>query len=351
MAMTPKQLGEFLSKNQEQGLERERPQLAKVVHTTLRGSTEGTVKCTLINGDLIWVEAGGNMNELSADDQIYVERLGVGVRSQWRMVDFFRTDGGSHTPTLRQDVVSKVHELYASDGAPQTVDCDASGNTTINPAGGDQDTIIEGASEDQLFVVDAGTDTVLIGDRDTNYAQFAIDGELTLIGTARVKSIIELPIATGGGTSNVEAWNGAPSINLDADGETFYASFLAPHAWTAAADMTLYLAVGNEIAETDNDDVSITVQVRGYADGELTGDAGQAVACTLNLTGGDEAINIVNLVSGAIDYDHGTYPIAAGDVVVIEAVVNLGGGSECTGPLHVIRWWVEYTRNKIGEAT
>ena len=50
-------------------------------------------------------------------------------------------------------------------------------------------------------------------------------------------------------------------------------------------------------------------------------------------------------------YNDGTYPIAQGDVVVIRATVNLAGAGECTGPLHVTRWWVEYTKDKLGEAT
>lgn len=191
---------------------------------------------------------------------------------------------------------------------------------------------------------------VNIGD-GTNQVEIQADGEINLAGTAMVTEKVQLPIAVGGGTADVTVFNGAPSINLDTDGETFLASFEAPKAWSAAADLTLVLMVANEIAEDDGDDVSISGQVRGYADGETTGDAGQAVACALNLTGGDEAINVVNRVTGAIDYNEGTYPIAAGDTVVVECTVNLGGAGEATGPLHVISWWVEYTANKLGTAT
>jgi len=189
-----------------------------------------------------------------------------------------------------------------------------------------------------------------IGD-GTNEAIFAPDGELTLAGTARVTRALRLDLDSQHGTATSEAFLGAPSINLDTDAETFYTSFEAPNDWTAAGDLTLVFMVGNEIAETDGDDVSITCQVRGYADGETMADAGQTVACALNLTGGDEAINIINRVTGVIDYDEATYPIAAGDTVVVEAVVNLGGAGECTGPLHIIAWWVEYTADRLGTAT
>lgn len=152
---------------------------------------------------------------------------------------------------------------------------------------------------------------------------------------------VPLPISAGGGTADTEAWRGSPSINLDADGETFHATFVAVD-WGAASDMPLVLMVGNEIAEDDGDDVSITATVHGTADGETTADAGQAVTCVQDLTGGDEAINIVNKVTGTIDYDNGGSPIALGDVVTIKCTVNLAGGGECTGPLHVIAWWVEH---------
>jgi len=189
-----------------------------------------------------------------------------------------------------------------------------------------------------------------IGD-GTNEAIFAADGELTLAGTAKVTDTVELPIATGGGTATIEAFLGAPSINLDADAETWYASFEAPKGWDAASDMTIVCMVGNEIAETDGDDVSFTGQVRGYADGETMSDAGQAVTFALNLTGDDEAINVINKVTGTINYDEATYPIAAGDTVVVKMTVNLGDGTECTGPLRIIAQWVEYTASKLGTAT
>jgi len=191
--------------------------------------------------------------------------------------------------------------------------------------------------------------TVRIGD-GTNDLVISSDGTLSLEGTAKVTAVIPLDLDSQHGTATSEAFNGAPSINLDADTETWYFSFEAPNEWDEVSDLTLVFMVGNEIAEDDGDDVSITCQVRGYADGEEMGDAGQTVAATLNLTGGDEAINIINRVTGTIDYDHGTYPIAAGDTVVVEATVNLTGGGECTGPLHVVAQWVEYTKSTLGTA-
>jgi len=192
--------------------------------------------------------------------------------------------------------------------------------------------------------------SVRIGD-GTNEAIFAPDGEITLAGTAKVTRAIPLGLDSQHGTATSEAFLGAPSINLDTDGEIWIASFEAPNDWDEASDLTLVFMVANEIAEDDGDDVSFTGQVRGYADGETMGDAGQAVAVALNLTGGDEAINVVNRATGMIDWNEATYPIAAGDTVIIEMTVNLGGAGECTGPLHVVAQFVEYAADKLGTAT
>lgn len=189
-----------------------------------------------------------------------------------------------------------------------------------------------------------------IGD-GTNQVAIQADGEIQLEGTAQVTRLVPFPVAALGGTATVEVFQGSPSINLDADGETFYHTLRTPTDWNGASDITVFLDVANEIAEDDGDDVSFTLQARGYNDGETMSDAGQSIACTLNLTGGDEAINVVNRVTGVIDWNEATYPIASDDTLVIKGVVNLGGGGECTGPLHIVAWGIQYTANKLGTAT
>ena len=53
------------------------------------------------------------------------------------------------------------------------------------------------------------------------------------------------------------------------------------------------------------------------------------------------------MVSGTIDYNEATYPIVAGDTVIVKIAVNLGGGGECTGLLHIIDLWCEYTAYRL----
>lgn len=219
------------------------------------------------------------------------------------------------------------------------------GNTTASP---DQEITPDGTNVD--WKINSGILT--IGDGGTtNFLEIKADGEINLNGTAKVTKNIQLPIQTGGGTVTVSAITGSPSIDFNADGEIVYLSFQVPNDWDAASDLTFKAMIQNEIAETDGDDIEIIWTVHGIVDGELNADLGQTVTHALNLTGGDEAINIVNQVSAAIDYNHGTYPIGAGDSVMMKGIVSLAAGTECTGPLHIIDSWIEYTASKLGTAT
>lgn len=219
------------------------------------------------------------------------------------------------------------------------------GNTAGSP---DQSITPDGTNVDW----DINSGILTIGDGGgTNYMSIAPDGEINLVGTAKVTKNHQLPIQTGGGTVTVSAITGAPSIDFNASDEIAYASFQVPNGWDAASDMNIVMMVKNEIAETDGDDVSFTLTVKGIADGEAHTDAGQTVAILQDLTGGDEGQNYVNKCTGVIDYNEGSHPIAAGDTVIIKVVVNLAAGAECDGPLHIIDWWIEYTADKLGTAT
>ena len=201
-----------------------------------------------------------------------------------------------------------------------------------------------------LNITLTGTDSVQIGD-GTNYTTFATDGEVNMAGTAKVTKRLQLPIAVGAGDATVSMIVNAPSIDFNADGEIFYASFVVPYDWDGVSDMYYDAMVHNEIAETDGDDVSITMTVAGWADGETATAVGQTVAIAQELTGGDEAIGKVNLCTGTIDWNEATYPMVAGDVVYIKAVVNLAGAGECTGPLHIVSHNIRYTASRHGQAT
>ncbi len=122
-------------------------------------------------------------------------------------------------------------------------------------------------------------------------------------------------------------------------------SFQVPDDWDGASDMNLVLVVQNRIAETDGDIIDFDCEVWPMADGTANAAAtGQDVDMSLTLTGGTEANNMINFITGVIDYNHGSYPLAIDDWVKIYLTANMGGGgAEITGPLFVLDAWIEYT--------
>ena len=199
-----------------------------------------------------------------------------------------------------------------------------------------------------LYVNSSGTGDIFAFAHDGT-TQFSMKdgGGFVFGGASKPVKRLYLPIDVGGGTADTETFMNSPSINIDTDDETFYASVPVPADWDGASDMVLCFAIANEIAETDGDDVIITLQIKGDADGEAMAANGQAPTCTLDLTGGDEAINVVNLSTATIDYNEATYPIAVDDVLKIKCSIGLGTGTEITGPTHIVAWWVEYTADQL----
>ena len=207
------------------------------------------------------------------------------------------------------------------------------------------------ASKGSIFLYTSATDNtsamymkVADNDADADWVEVA-SPYLTL--PTSVTRYVQLPIATGGGTSDIETFKLAPSINLDADGETFYTSFYVPDDWDEASVLVLRIAVANEIAEDDGDDVSLTLTVFPASFGTAMSTSGLTVEVTKNLTGGIEAIDVVNKCNAQIAYDDGTYPVVVGDLVTVKAVVNLADVGECTGPLHVVGMWLEYQSSDL----
>ena len=265
----------------------------------------------------------------------------------------FGVTGGSHGLDVQFNTITSGEDIIF-DAADKTlifdnVDITLSDGDLIKfgDAGADGSIVSDGTNIDvtinaSMTLGDGGT---------TDYASIAADGEITLAGTAKVTKNHQLPISTGGGTSTVSVITGAPSIDFNADAETAYATFQTPNDWDGASDLSIVMMVKNEIAETDGDDIEFVCTVKGISDGEAHTDAGQTVTLALNLTGGDEGQNVVNKCTGVIDWNDATHPVAAGDTVIIKAVVSLGAGTEPTGPLHIIDWWIEFTANKLGTAT
>lgn len=84
-------------------------------------------------GEIIYCEAraAGAMFDIAVNDYVWVRRLVGDQQNKWIVVGFCETSGGSYVPPIRSAVASQISELYASDGSPQAVDCDADGNATV----------------------------------------------------------------------------------------------------------------------------------------------------------------------------------------------------------------------------
>jgi hypothetical protein len=115
------------------------------------------------------------------------------------------------------------------------------GGAVFNEPGGDADFRVEGDSEPNLLVVDAGTDAVHVGDWDTNYTAFSKDGTQTMAGTARVKKA--LTVRAGGfrlgGAAPDQNTEGTFATLLFADNltEVAYYNLIVEHDWAIGTDI------------------------------------------------------------------------------------------------------------------
>lgn len=201
-----------------------------------------------------------------------------------------------------------------------------------------------------LYVNSTGTGNIVaFADGGTTVLSIPDGGVLTFSNAGALTKRLYLPISTGGGTSDITTFENSPSINIDVNDETWYVSVPIPADWDGASDMNIYFMIANEIAETDGDDIDITLQIRGYADGETMAANGQAPTCSTNLTGGDQAQDDVTLCTAVIDWNDGTYDIAVDDIMVIKCSMALAAGTEVTGPMHIISWWIEYTADQLSQ--
>jgi hypothetical protein len=111
----------------------------------------------------------------------------------------------------------------------------------FNNDGADIDFRIETDDEDNFFFINGNDNTLRIGDADTNYTQFAVDGLLTLVGTARVTTQIAIDNA------NLGKGNTAPtqiiignynSWEYDINDDTVF-TFHIPHDWATGTDIAI----------------------------------------------------------------------------------------------------------------
>lgn len=228
-------------------------------------------------------------------------------------------------------------------------------DVVINESGGDYNFRIESTGEDNLFYIDAGADVVRIGDMDTNYAQFAADGELTLIGTARVVAELELQAASisAGASGVVLNTDYLPYVGYDFGiGDNMYCQFEVPYNWDSSTNLTVYLYWAiNEARTEDNEEVQWAVDWKACPVDES--EAIDAPTHTGSIDYGDQLIPetakyLTKTTAGTI----AAASLAAGDLIGLDVNrVALDDGNSPTDEPILYRIEVEYTINKLGEAT
>lgn len=189
----------------------------------------------------------------------------------------------------------------------------------------------------------------------TNYATFAADGELTLVGTARVTKELQIE------ASNIAV--GASGVVLNTDylpyigydfgiGDNMYAQFEVPHDWDSSANLSvkLYWAI-NEAYVTNSGEVQWAIDWKACPT-----DASEAIDApthTGTIDFGDQDIPATAKYLTATPA--GTISAASlsdGDLIGFDINrVALDDGSDPTDEPILYRVEIEYTSNKLGEAT
>jgi hypothetical protein len=188
-----------------------------------------------------------------------------------------------------------------------------------------------------------------IGDAGTtNYAQFAVDGELTLAGTARVIKHINVPIEGANGAS-------APTVRTSESpylAWTFATNDDSEHTLLVPPDMdftepvNIYVRWYTSVSQVD-DEVNWQLEWNARAVGETvnagsTTDSSGDVNCPAQWVIAETLVDTVPANSMANDDEFG---------LDLKRIAIVDGTNPAVGSIHVLGFHVEYTSNKLGEAT
>jgi len=195
-----------------------------------------------------------------------------------------------------------------------------------------------------------------IGDGGTtNYAQFAIDGELTLVGTARVKKELVVPLdGIGKGVTAPTLTRLTNTIGYAFGiGDDGYMQFEIPHDWDSSTALSVLIHCYNTEAYATNSG-EVQWQATWSAIPEDASEAVDGATHTGTLDSGD--IDLPAIAKALQEVELGTIAAASlaydDTVCLLVSRVALDGGNNPTAGEPVItRMEVEYIANKLGEAT
>lgn len=370
---------------------------ADAIHDNVASEFYGvTAKGTPHNDDIVLIEdseaswvkkkvtvsnlgggGGGGEDADAIHDNVASEIYAVGAKASPTTTDLVLIEDSAAGWAKKRVELTKIaggtmtHELWANDGSPQALDVDANGEVTVL-----QDVTFDdgsGASPALSFVNENDHEISFsnVNDADGAILKFEFpdpDGDSAIVfhasygeaflfrsdGTHGGYTIKQnIPLSDAWGSCNAEVYKGSPTLNFDANGETFYAEVPISYRWNATSDISIHILACSEGNEDSGDDFIFTCQVRSYkwdwASPQSVSDAGQSV--TVGREGGQFNADEVHDCYGYVDYDHATYPIYREGHLVIEGTVTLGTGGAVDGPVHILSMWLQLTVNRLGDYT
>ena len=283
----------------------------------------------------MWMTAGQNNNIL---------RLGGG-------------DVGSNTVTVIQLYTAANNTTLTG---TLRLSIGSNGEVVLNSVGSaSADLIVGGGAEPNLLRVDAGLDVVRLGDWDTNYAQFAIDGELTLVGTAQVLRSMDLepvlatrPIANPPG-EGLEDGFATHDFNPTID-ESVYFHLELPHDYAAGGLIHIHFDFFVDTAPASAQSVVWGVEYKKQSIGDnFDFGAGTTTAYTqTSVTTGTPANDKKVHESSEISLTVAGF--VPGDYLLLRLFRDAngtGGTDDYTADARIIDYHIEYLSNRLGEAT
>lgn len=187
-----------------------------------------------------------------------------------------------------------------------------------------------------------------VGDA-SNYANIALDGEITLVGTARVNKIINLGIdglATGAAAPVVSRVGNFYGYAFSLNDDGYIRSFEIPYDWDTSVNPIMKIHWFCDEAY-----VTRSGEVRWQVNYTPCAETGEAVdGATIPLDTGD--INIPATAKFLIESTITLTGIAFEDVIGMQLKrIALVGGTGPVAEPTVVGLELEYRSNKMGEAT
>ena len=286
------------------------------------------------------------------------DRIGLGTDTPSALLDFYRDQNTTTTmkinnPNTGSSAKSQLRFTAGTNDANFILD--GSGDSSdprfrIGTIDSGIDLTLKTSNTDRVRITSAGE--TRIGDGGTtNYAQFAVDGELTLYGTARVTKEIQIK-AEGlklGATAPTQAVIGNFSVLQFAGAgttDTVYTSFHIPTDWATGTDVNVHVHWAPVNANAGNVLWQMTWDAIASEADELISGAG----ITISIIDATQTRQDELLESGDMTISGGS--LTAEDTIGIRIFRDPTAGTDTyASAASLVIVEISYTADKLGVAT